>query len=138
MLMPHDTRNEAICLSITFGLLLQASTGALAEATAEVLPATMSDYTICAVYHRMIIGSIQRKGRNLQVIEDLEREKMDSLIKTAKQLARKEYGDELAEELFLDEWRAILADMTDQINRNYENVTRLKYRYRNRCSALLE
>ena len=134
MLMLHDTRFETIRLTIGFSLLLQASTGALAEAAPP--SATMSDYTICAVYHRMIVGSIQRSGRDLQVLAEIEREKMESLIKKAKHLARKEFGDELGEELFLDEWRAILGSMTNQINRNYENVSRLKYRYKNRCRAL--
>ncbi|MCH7742951.1 MAG: hypothetical protein IIB71_09870 [Proteobacteria bacterium] len=122
-------------MPIAFSLLLLAGTGAMLGG-AESPEATMSDYTLCAVYHRMMIGSIQRSGRDLQVIVQIEREKMDALIKKAKHLARKEFGDELAEELFLDEWRAILGSMTNQINRNYENVSRLKYRYKNRCRAL--
>ena len=119
-------------MRIAFIFLLLASTSSFAEPTSP----TMNDYTVCAVYHRMMVGSFQRSGRDFQAMA--EREKMDSLIKKAKHLARGEYGDELAEELFLDEWRAILANMNDQINRNYVNISRLKYRYKNRCSALDE
>ncbi len=119
-------------LHIEFILLWLASTSSLAEPPSP----TMSDYTICAVYHRMMVGSFQSNGRDFQAMA--EREKMDSMIKKAKHLARDEYGDELAEELFLDEWRAILANMNDQINRNYVNVSRIKYRYKDRCTALHE
>ncbi|MCZ6502332.1 MAG: hypothetical protein O6945_07445 [Gammaproteobacteria bacterium] len=119
-------------MRIAFIFLLLAGTSSLAESPSP----TTSDYTVCAVYHRMMVGSFQRSGRDWQAMA--EREKMDSLIKKAKHLARDEYGDELAEELFLDEWRAVLARMNDQINRNYKNISRLKYRYKNRCTALHE
>ena len=119
-------------LRIEFILLWLASTSSLAEPPSP----TMSDYTLCAVYHRMMAGSFQSNGRDYQAMA--EREKMDSLIKKAKHLAREEFGDELAEESFLDEWRTVLANMNDQINRNYVNISRIKYRYKNRCTALHE
>ena len=95
----------------------------------------MDDYTTCAVYHRMMAGSFRLKG-NLQLMVDLETEKMADLIKKAKLAAAEEYGEESAEEYFLEEWRDVLAYMTDQINRNYENVSVLKARYKKRCDRL--
>jgi len=98
---------------------------------------SMSDYTTCAVYHRMLASSFKRE-RNLQILAELEMEKMDTLISRAKAAGIEEYGEELVEELFQDEWNAALSDMTDQINRSYKNVPRLKYRYKDRCAALVQ
>lgn len=102
---------------------------------AETESVSMDDYTTCAVYYRMMAGSFRLKG-NLQLMADLETEKMDDLIKGAKLAAAEEYGEELAEEYFLEEWRDVLAYMTDQINRNYENASVLKARYKKRCDRL--
>lgn len=96
----------------------------------------MGEYTTCAVYHRMLAGSLRRK-QGLQNLADLASEKMEFFVDEAKKIAVEEYGEELGEEMFLDEWRAELAYMTDQINRNYENISRLKFRYNERCSAIL-
>jgi hypothetical protein len=102
---------------------------------AETEPASMDDYTTCAVYHRMMAGSFRLKG-DLQIMADLESEKMDGFIKMSKLAAAEEYGEASAEEYFLEEWRDVLAYMTDQINRNYENVSVLKARYKKRCDRL--
>jgi hypothetical protein len=102
---------------------------------AETEPVSMDDYTTCAVYHRMMAGSFRLK-ENLQLMADLETEKMEDLIKMAKLAAAEEYGEESAEEYFLEEWRDVLAYMTDQINRNYENASVLKARYKKRCDRL--
>ena len=83
----------------------------------------------------MIAGSFRLKG-NLELMAELETEKMDDLVKEAKLAAVEEYGEESAEEYFLEEWRYVLAYMTDQINRNYENVSVLKGRYKKRCDRL--
>ena len=102
---------------------------------AKTEPVSMADYTTCAVYHRMMAGFFRQKG-NLQLMADLESEKMDTLVKRSKLAAAEEYGEDLAEEYFLEDWREVLAYMTDQINRNYENVSVLKSRYKNRCDRL--
>ncbi len=102
---------------------------------AETKSASMGDYTTCAVYHRMIAGSFRLKS-GLQVMADLEAEKMDDFIKRSKHAAAEEYGEAFAEEYFLEEWRDVLAYMTDQINRNYENVSVLKGRYKKWCGHL--
>jgi hypothetical protein len=102
---------------------------------AETESVSMGDYTTCAVYHRMMAGSFRMKG-GLQVMADLEAEKMDDFIKMSKLAAAEDYGEASAEEYFLEEWRDVLAYMTDQINRNYENVSVLKGRYKKWCDRL--
>lgn len=98
---------------------------------------TMHTYITCAVYHRMVAGAFQRRGAGLQSMMDLETEKMESWTKKARQLAHVQYGGE-AEAMFLEQWRSSFADMMDQINRNYENISRLKYRYGDRCGVIPE
>ncbi len=105
----------------------------LAMAEAETI--SMDEYTTCAVYHRMMAGSFRLKS-NLAPMADLEAEKMDKFVKKAKLAAVEEYGETAAEDYFLEEWRNMLAYMTDQINRNYENVSVLKVLYRKRCDRL--
>ncbi|MBT5684810.1 MAG: hypothetical protein HON77_21180 [Gammaproteobacteria bacterium] len=101
----------------------------------ETESVSMGDYTTCAVYHRMMAGSFRMKG-GLQVMADLEAEKMDDFIERSKLAAAEDYGEASAEEYFLEEWRDVLAYMTDQINRNYENVSVLKGRYKKWCDRL--
>jgi hypothetical protein len=105
------------------------------SAIAQPEPVSMDEYTTCAVYHRMMAGAFRLRG-NVQLMVDLEVEKMDSLIKKAKLAGIQEYGEESADEYFLEEWRDVLAHMTDQINRNYENISTLKARYKKRCDRL--
>jgi len=114
-------------------LLLTVST-----AFGESKPATAKDYTTCAVYHRMVVGSFMQRDGNMQIMVDLEREKMDALIAKAKSAGIKEHGEDAAEDIFLKAWRSTLADMTDRINRNYENISQLKYTYKERCDELLK
>lgn len=99
----------------------------------------MSDYVTCAVYFRMVAGSMSpRYGRDLGALADVEKEKMNRLIELGRKSAKAEFGTDMATEMFDSEWRAALADMTDQINRNYENVNKLKVRYDRRCEALVK
>lgn len=90
--------------------------------------AAFEDYATCAVYFRMVVGGMRSRGAT--ALASVEQEKMDRMIELAKEGAA-------AEEQFDAAWRRILADMTDIINRNYSNVSRLKYRYDERCEALL-
>ncbi len=96
-----------------------------------------SDYTTCAVYHRMFVGYFQRV-KNLPTMAELEKEKMTLLMERAQEMAVADFGDEFGEEMFQEEWQAVLAEMTDRINRNYENVSRLKGFYQNRCRKVLD
>lgn len=112
---------------------LLAGPGVARAASPEV---TLSGATVCAVYFRMVVGSM-RYGRDLGPLADVEREKMDRAMAIAREKAKEEFGEDMAEEIFQSEWRAILAEMTDDINRNYDNVSKLRYRYDDRCEALV-
>ncbi|MFP6807973.1 MAG: hypothetical protein VB957_12480 [Pseudomonadales bacterium] len=126
-----------LCLVI-LGFGAAADQHAVGEPSTESRPSeSMSEYTTCAVYHRMMAGSFRRKS-GLANLAELETEKMDTLVTKAKAIAIEEDGEELGEEIFLEEWRDTLAYMTDQINRDYDNITRLKYRYKKRCQILME
>lgn len=110
------------------------------QAATDSTPAPgMSEYVTCAVYFRMVVGSMSpRYGRDLGALADIEKEKMTRAIELGRERAVAEFGSDLATEMFDSEWRAVLADMTDQINRNYENVSNLKVRYDRRCEALMK
>lgn len=109
------------------------------EADEQATAYPMYEYVTCAVYFRMIVGSMSGRQRSgLGPLVDVEKEKMNRAMALGRTKARAEYGEEMAAEMFDTEWRAILADMTDQINRNYDNVNRLKYRYDNRCEDLVK
>ncbi len=123
-----------LCVQVALVLF----TGGVVTAYAEDgNPASMDELSTCAVYHRMLAAAL-RRDRDLPEMARLEQEKMDHFVARAKTAAGEEYGEELAEEMFLDAWRANIEYMTDQINRNYENVRRLKSRYGNRCRKLYE
>ena len=131
MLVLHAKLAGTMLLRILCLIILFVSFQAQAE------PASMEDYTTCAVYHRMLASAFKRDGE-LQIMAELEIEKMNSFISRAKTAGTEEYGQDLVEQLFQDDWNAILSDMTDQINRSYENVSRLKVRYKSRCAALMQ
>ena len=92
----------------------------------------MSSYTTCGVYHRMMVGAM-RSDSHLEALAEAHQKKMNYYITLANRAGREEYGDELGEELFNDEWAFVQAEMTNRINRNYVNISRLKYRYQERC-----
>lgn len=105
-----------------------------AEVTSSPVPA--SEYVTCAVYFRMVVGSMSsRYGRDLAALAEVEKDKMNLLMTQARQAIAREYGSELAEEMFQEEWQYALAKLTDEMNRNYEFINRLRYRYDNRCEA---
>ena len=93
---------------------------------------SMASYTTCGVYHRMMVGAM-RSDSHLEALAEAHQKKMNYYITLAKRAGREEYGDKLGEELFNDEWAFVQAEMTDRINRNYVNISRLKYRYQERC-----
>jgi len=112
---------------------------AAGEAAAPEAAPSMADYTTCAVYFRMVVGSMSRRSdRDLGPLAELEQEKLNRAMALARQQAVEEYGEDLAEEIFQEQWRAVLADMTTIINRNYQNIRRLSVRYDNWCEALME
>lgn len=77
-----------------------------------------------------------RHGRDLGALAETEQNKMNKLMALARERASAEYGEDMAEEMFQSEWRASLREMTDVINRNYENIRRLKVRYDTRCEKM--
>jgi len=98
---------------------------------------SMDDYVVCAVYYRMIVGSMSPGyGSGHTELIDIPKQNMADMMELARTAASAEYGEELGEELFQDQWRAEFQDMTDQINRNYDNIIRLKVRYDKRCHDL--
>ena len=119
-------RQIALCL---YCLILALTTLPFWSLIAEE---SMTRYTICAVYHRMMVGAMRQKG-NLGALADVHMERMNLFLEQAKRSSHEEYGEELGEEIFSDEWAAIQSDMTDQINRNYNNISRLRLRYQVPC-----
>ena len=106
----------------------------------------MEAYVTCAVYHRMMAGSFTRV-RQMPELAGLESEKMNEHIRLAKVAGRVEFGGTEAvdteieteiEAVFSESWKYNLNQMENKINRNYENVSRLTYIYKNRCRKLLE
>ena len=102
----------------------------------------MEAYVTCAVYHRMMAGSFTRV-RQMPELAGLESEKMNEHIRLAKVAGRVEFGgteavDTEIEAVFSESWKYNLNQMENKINRNYENVSRLTYIYKNRCRKLLE
>ena len=111
---------------------------------------SMEAYVTCAVYHRMMAGSFSRV-RQMPELADLESEKMNEHIRLAKVAGWVESGGTEAvdteidteietevEAVFSESWKYNLNQMENKINRNYENVSRLTYIYKNRCRKLLE
>jgi hypothetical protein len=98
--------------------------------------AELYDLTQCAVYHRMIASELANR-KQLDIVADAEKEKMFALMALAKAAAREEYGDELAEQMFQEEWAYHINAMMKAIDKNYDNIYRLKYRYRERCIKVL-
>ena len=113
-----------------------ATESTAAESTAAAPAPTMDAYVTCAVYHRMMAGSF-RRVRQMPEMANLETEKMDIFVKLAKAAGSEEFGEAEVEAAFLDSWKYDLNRMENKINRNYENVSRLTYIYKNRCSKYL-
>jgi hypothetical protein len=98
---------------------------------------SMDDYLTCAVYYRMVVGSMSsRFGSGQDELARIPKENMTLMMELARSRAAEEFGEEFGEELFQDQWRDVFKEMTDQINRNYENIAKLKYRYDGRCRKL--
>ncbi len=92
---------------------------------------------ICAVYFRMNVGAL-RFARDLSPLADMEEEKMSRLMARARQDAVSEFGEQRAESEFQRLWKANFQDMTDTINRNYDNIGQLKMMYDRRCELMAD
>ena len=124
------------------GLLFALTCPPIYGESVNNLDKSMEAYVTCAVYHRMMAGSFTRV-RQMPELAGLESEKMNEHIRLAKVAGRVEFGgteavDTEIEAVFSESWKYNLNQMENKINRNYENVSRLKYIYKNRCRKLLE
>jgi hypothetical protein len=118
-------------LTATAVVLILASTNVFAESNAH----SMTAYTTCAVYHRMLAGAYKSQSQS-SALADLETEKMNDFIGRAKRAGQQAFGPEAAEPAFLEVWREDIHLMESQINRNYKNIARLRMSYRQQCEAL--
>jgi hypothetical protein len=116
-----------------------ASLLVLALASANIFAETdsnsMAEYTTCAVYHRMLAGAYRHDGRS-PALADIEIEKMNAFIASAKNVGKQTFGVEAVEQEFLHVWREDTQLMESQINRNYKNIARLRMNHKQRCAAL--
>ena len=115
------------------GLFVSAfSTSTLAAAEPGAPPAAQyNKHLTCAVYYRMVAGSFKRQGNGILAAPALDR--MNLMITRTKALGAA-LGHTEAD--YLSDWSDTLGVMTDQMNRNYDNIRQLKTRYQNRCKAL--
>ena len=93
--------------------------------------AQYNKHLTCAVYYRMVAGSFKRQGNGILAAPALDR--MNLMITRTKALGAA-LGHTEAD--YLSDWSDTLGVMTDQMNRNYDNIRQLKTRYQNRCKAL--
>jgi hypothetical protein len=116
-----------------------ASVLVLALASANVYAETesnsMAEYTTCAVYHRMLAGAYRQDSQSPD-LADIEIEKMNAFIASAKHVGKQTFGAEAVESEFLQVWREDTQLMESQINRNYKNIARLRINHKQRCAAL--
>ena len=123
--------NLAIALS-----LCCAGSAAGEEAASE--PRSMSEHVTCGVLFRILAGGSQHQDRtsaaDMQAMTNWYKERAFEEIAAGKRAAVEEFGDEeFGTEMFDDEWQAVYADMMNQMARNYRNLSRLRYRYGDRC-----
>ena len=108
------------------------STSTLAAAEPGAPPAAQyNKHLTCAVYYRMVAGSFKRQGNGILAAPALDQ--MNLMITRTKALGAA-LGHTEAD--YLSDWSDTLGVMTDQMNRNYDNIRQLKTRYQNRCKAL--
>ncbi len=79
----------------------------------------------------MVAGSFKRQGNGILAAPALDQ--MNLMITRTKALGAA-LGNTEAD--YLSDWSDTLGVMTDQMNRNYDNIRQLKTRYQNRCKAL--
>ena len=107
------------------------STSTLAAAEPGAPAAQYDKHLTCAVYYRMVAGSFKRQGNGILATPALDR--MNLMITRTKTLGEA-LGNTEAD--YLNDWSDTLGVMTDQMNRNYDNIRQLKTRHQKRCKAL--
>tara|TARA_Y100001934_G_scaffold192392_1_gene226923 strand:+ start:246 stop:632 length:387 start_codon:yes stop_codon:yes gene_type:complete len=98
---------------------------------------SMGEHVTCGVLFRILAGGMLQKDRTSGVdysaMATWYKERAFEEIAAAKRAAADLYGDDLAGEIFDEEWQAVYGDMMNQIDRNYQKLSRLRYRYGDRC-----
>ena len=127
---------KTMAMAMTMGIIglfvSTFSTSTLAAAEPGAPPAAQyNKHLTCAVYYRMVAGSFKRQGNGILAAPALDQ--MNLMITRTKALGAA-LGHTEAD--YLSDWSDTLGVMTDQMNRNYDNIRRLKTRYQNRCKAL--
>ena len=116
-----------------------ASVLALALASTSVFAETesnsMAQYTTCAVYHRMLAGAYRQDSQTPDLV-DIEIEKMNAFIASAKNVGKQTFSVEAVEQVFLQAWRKDTQLMESQTIRYYNNIARLRIKLKQRCAAL--
>ena len=107
------------------------STSTLAAAEPGAPAAQYDKHLTCAVYYRMVAGSFKRQGNGILAAPALDQ--MNLMITRTKALGAA-LGHTEAD--YLSDWSDTLGVMTDQMNRNYDNIRQLKTRHQKRCKAL--
>lgn len=136
-LKPHPTLGSfrLIPLAMVIITLLVSALSPTIHAAAETdAPAAQyNKHLTCAVYYRMVAGSFKRQGNGILAAPALDQ--MNLMITRTKALGAA-LGNTEAD--YLSDWSDTLGVLTDQMNRNYDNIRQLKTRYQNRCKALNE
>ena len=125
----------AMAMTMTMGIIglfvSTFSTSTLAAAEPGAPAAQYDKHLTCAVYYRMVAGSFKRQGNGILAAPALDQ--MNLMITRTKALGAA-LGHTEAD--YLSDWSDTLGVMTDQMNRNYDNIRQLKTRYQKRCKAL--
>ena len=125
------TKTMAMTMGIIGLFVSTFSTSTLAAAEPGAPAAQYDKHLTCAVYYRMVAGSFKRQGNGILAAPALDQ--MNLMITRTKALGAA-LGHTEAD--YLSDWSDTLGVMTDQMNRNYDNIRQLKTRYQNRCKAL--
>ena len=124
-------RSAFMTISIICILVSALWSSTLAAAETDALTSQYNKHLTCAVYYRMVAGSFKRQGNGILAAPALDR--MNLMITRAKRLAEAAGNSETD---YLSDWSDTLGVMTDQMNRNYDNIRQLKTRHQKRCKAL--
>lgn len=122
---------------LVLSLLVVIVPSGVPASDADAEPRSMGEHVTCGVLFRILAGGMLQKDRtstaDFRAIADWYKERAFEEIAAAKRAATELYGDELAFELFDEEWQTVYGDMMNQIGNNYRNLSRLRYRYGDRC-----
>lgn len=98
----------------------------------------MGDHITCGVLFGIMTGSLISSDRHsdadLAALSTYYKERTVASVAAGKAAAVREYGEDLGPEIYADEWRAVYSDMMEEMGRNYARLSRLRYKYGDRCN----